>query len=685
MVTVTLTEKAALMKSQSRGGKEVSKESIVRALMKKMNAEATPIKGVNKVHLVFKCPRGHECSKSGASESLMKFQEGTGWVNPYKHLLSCVASGDEEVLLDHYWNAKAASSTTTTTSSKQSKLPFGKTPPKDGPMDGYQIINQREIDMHDWIVMIVMENCPLSCVENVHYRKFAKTQTHFGIKTVRDVILSMTLFVEDVLKAEISAAGNLSIVHDAWSKFGEHYFALFATYKATRTSIVDGVLVSKTAPVISLLSVAPLHTPTTGVMNSDGYLTMLPEEVEMETATEYTAQVHCDHIKHICEQFYNIDWSKVTNQTADNASVNKALARYLEVAHVCCESHLLNSEVKLWMTTNTADIETVGPNTRTYLPGTVVALIHNLMVSVKGSNKNCAVLRNITHLTPKIGCPTRWGSNHNMLTTYERIREAVIEASEDEHSNIDMPPNINSVAFKKAVNNTTLMTADINLISVKMQERMTNLAACDHLQGVLIQMSEQCRLDKDSHWYGNKFGNVYIDPKSDKRPNVAFCSAVKKMQKREGSTLDDEEMAAIKQWMPDKTVPTNNRATPPVTAADFLAQASTGVGGKRKSDDISQGYDDCMDHVIGSAAEVERLWSIARFILTTNRTRMTPVLFEALLFLRAHRELWNENTLKMAIHAVRKEHRDERLNKKIADAGGESDEEDDIGGGLNES
>ena len=109
------------------------------------------------------------------------------------------------------------------------------------------------------------------------------------------------------------------------------------------------------------------------------------------------------------------------------------------------------------------------------------------------------------------------------------------------------------------------------------------------------------------------------------------------------------------------------------------------VCGKRKSDDISQGYDDCMDHVIGSAAEVERLWSIARYILTTNRTRMTPVLFEALLFLRAHRELWDENTVKMAIHAVRKEHRDERLNKKIADAGGESDEEDDIGGGLNES
>jgi hypothetical protein len=75
--------------------------------------------------------------------------------------------------------------------------------------------------------------------------------------------------------------------------------ALFATYKATRTSIVNGAVTQETGPVISLLSVALLHTPTTGVMNNDGYLPLLPEEVEMVAATEFTAQVHCDHIKHI--------------------------------------------------------------------------------------------------------------------------------------------------------------------------------------------------------------------------------------------------------------------------------------------------------------------------------------------------------------------------------------------------
>jgi hypothetical protein len=45
----------------------------------------------------------------------------------------------------------------------------------------------------------------------------------------------MTVIVEDILADEMAAAGQGSIVHDAWSKFGEHFFALFATYKATWT------------------------------------------------------------------------------------------------------------------------------------------------------------------------------------------------------------------------------------------------------------------------------------------------------------------------------------------------------------------------------------------------------------------------------------------------------------------
>ena len=60
--------------------------------------------------------------------------------------------------------------------------------------------------------------------------------------------------------------------------------------------------------------------------------------------------------------------------------------------------------------------------------------------------------------------------------------------------------------------------------------------------------------------------------------------------------------------------------------------------GKRKADSISVLKDDtddtCLDHVIGSAAKVEILWYMARYLLTTQRATMTPIVFETVLFLK---------------------------------------------------
>ena len=93
------------------------------------------------------------------------------------------------------------------------------------------------------------------------YRKRLKQNYKFSIKTMRAVIIAMTCNVEKILSAEMKEAGKGAIVHDAWSKFGSHFFALFATYKATRDVVEDGIAKTVSGPVVSLLSVAPLHTP----------------------------------------------------------------------------------------------------------------------------------------------------------------------------------------------------------------------------------------------------------------------------------------------------------------------------------------------------------------------------------------------------------------------------------------
>ena len=87
-----------------------------------------------------------------------------------------------------------------------------------------------------------------------------------------------------------------------------------------------------------------------------------------------------------------------------------------------------------------------------------------------------------------------------------------------------------------------------------------------------------------------------------------------------------------------------------------------------KADEISVEMDDCFDHVIGSASEVERLWSIKRYILTTTRSTLAPIRFEALLFLHANRIIWDERTVQKALLAVRDYSKLEQLEKKLKEA-----------------
>jgi hypothetical protein len=144
--------------------------------------------------------------------------------------------------------------------------------------------------------------------------------------------------------------------------------------------------------------------------------------------------------------------------------------------------------------------------------------------------------------------------------------------------------------------------------------------------------------------------------------------------------LNDNETEAVKRWLPQESNLSTVMPGANMTAADMIAQISGNktAGVKRNSDEMSVEVDDCFDHVIGSAAEVERLWSIARYLLTTLHSQLSPILFEALLFLRLNCTLWNERTVQMAHLAVREQSKNECLEKKLKEA---ADHEAFLGGG----
>ena len=82
-------------------------------------------------------------------------------------------------------------------------------------------------------------------------------------------------------------------------------------------------------------------------------------------------------------------------------------------------------------------------------------------------------------------------------------------------------------------------------------------------------------------------------------------------------------------------------------------------------------YVNC-DFIFGSAAQVEWLWSLAKSILTNQRSSLTPHLFEALLFLKVNKRFWEDNralireAIRVARHRATSGRVQELLNEEAA-------------------
>jgi hypothetical protein len=70
--------------------------------------------------------------------------------------------------------------------------------------------------------------------------------------------------------------------------------------------------------------------------------------------------------------------------------------------------------------------------------------------------------------------------------------------------------------------------------------------------------------------------------------------------------------------------------------------------------------------ILGSAAEVERVWSMADKILQPARFSTSPILLEIILFLKFKNEYWDKRTVAKAISLVQEEDSNERYDKEIA-------------------
>lgn len=90
---------------------------------------------------------------------------------------------------------------------------------------------------------------------------------------------------------------------------------------------------------------------------------------------------------------------------------------------VGCKSHLLNSEVN-FMVKEVQDI------------GRTLISVHETMTQCKQRLKNAALLRNLVSLSPFLYNHTRWSGKQCMLQRFLRIRDELIEVSDEDRSDL---------------------------------------------------------------------------------------------------------------------------------------------------------------------------------------------------------------------------------------------------------
>ena len=217
-----------------------------------------------------------------------------GWTNLISHLRTCIGPDYEDAFIVHQ---KLIAST--------------------GTSSGYFVrIGDREKEMFNWINFIVMKNLLVSFVNCPYTREIARLKPISAL-TLRCHIISLLAQVKEALSRELPS--KFAVVFDGWTEGTQHYIGVAAAY----LTVVDGKEVTKQ----TMLSMKPL----------------LADGVHGMRAVD-----HIEHLEKVLES-YGKTMDNILCLVGDNCSVNKSMARILDVPLIGCASHKFNLAVREWI------------------------------------------------------------------------------------------------------------------------------------------------------------------------------------------------------------------------------------------------------------------------------------------------------------------------------------------------
>ena len=177
------------------------------------------------------------------------------------------------------------------------------------------------------------------------------------------------------------------------------------------------------------------------------------------------------------------------------------------------------------------------------------------------------------------------------------------------------------------------MLYSINVITLELQRNTSTVAECRDALDSLLEAVEEERNIRAAPLHGCKLDGKYARLSSTFVEYAAFEDGVTKIQNGETKKLSKVEKEAVKHLRRasnDEEI--KHVATSSLSIHERLAK-------RRKLKGQLDEYVN-RDFILGSVAEAERVWSVAKYILSEHRSSLTPRMFEALIFLRYNERFW---------------------------------------------
>lgn len=312
------------------------------------------------------------------------------------------------------------------------------------------------------------------------------------------------------------------------------------------------------------------------------------------------AEQHIEFIGATLE-LYNKALDNVVAFIGDNCATNRKISNETNIPLIGCASHRFNLAIHAWLKENEEF-------------STTLEAIHDLMIQLR-QLKNSARLRSLTDLCPVIDNITRWSSKYEMAKRYIRIEAEVKEIEE-------LDDYVLSTRSRRILDTLMNHLSKFESITKNLQKRGISP---DMVRSVFDVICDDYPAMRD---YLHHHANIVNNPD--------FESGLVKIMARDFLNLSEGERRAIYSL---KKVQVDEHSTPSSAVDKEYFEECKSRKRRRLSEEEEQ-YIDC-SFCVATSNTVERLFSACKYVLTDQRKSMSPIMFEALMFLQVNRDFWD--------------------------------------------